>query len=106
MNRVIIGTNAPARKLVTGGLSKPSKMPGYADNLPTHACIVGTKLRAVPGSTCFDCYAHERGRYRFSNVKEALNRRQAAEDCEKARDRWRKLYEQTLAIAVQATAHE
>ena len=32
--------------------------------------------------------------------------RQAAEDCEKARDRWRKLYEQTLAIAVQATGHE
>ena len=78
MNRIIIGSNAAKRKLVTGGLSKPSKMPGYAYNLPTHACIVGTKLRAVPGSTCFDCYAHERGRYRFSNVKEALNRRLAA----------------------------
>ena len=78
MNRIIIGSNAAKRKLVTGGLSKPSKMPGYAYNLPTHACIVGTKLRAVPGSTCFDCYAHERGRYRFSNVKEALNRRLAS----------------------------
>ena len=32
--------------------------------------------------------------------------RQAAEDCEKARDRWRDLYEQTLAIAVQVTDHE
>ena len=53
-------------------------MPGYAYNLPTHACIVGTKLRAVPGSTCFECYAHERGRYRFRNVKEALDRRLAA----------------------------
>ena len=78
MNRVIIGGNAAKRKLITGGLSKPSKMPGYAYNLPTHACIVGTKLRAVPGSTCEFCYAHERGRYRFSNVKEALNRRLAA----------------------------
>ena len=45
MNRIIIGSNAAKRKLVTGGLSKPSKMPGYAYNLPTHACIVGTKLR-------------------------------------------------------------
>ena len=32
--------------------------------------------------------------------------RQAAEDCEKARDRWRDLYEQTLAITVQVTDHE
>ena len=32
--------------------------------------------------------------------------RKAAGDFSKARDKWRKLYEQTLAIAVQATGHE
>ena len=62
-------------KEITGGLSAPSKMPGPAFNLPTTACKVGTKLRDVKGSTCHGCYAHERGRYRFSNVKNALNRR-------------------------------
>ena len=62
-------------KEITGGLSAPAKMPGPAFNLPTTACKVGTKLRDVKGSTCHGCYAHERGRYRFSNVKNALNRR-------------------------------
>ena len=32
--------------------------------------------------------------------------RQAAVSLEEARDRWRKLYEQTLDIAVQVTDHE
>jgi len=62
-------------KEIVGGLSAPSKMPGPAFNLPTTACIVGSKLRDVKDSTCEECYAHERGRYRFSNVKNALNRR-------------------------------
>ena len=67
--------NLKEAKKITGGLSSPSKMPGYAYNLPTWACVVGTKLRDVEGSTCSGCYAHERGRYRFPNVKDALNRR-------------------------------
>tara|TARA_R110000765_G_scaffold43676_1_gene91186 strand:- start:18 stop:629 length:612 start_codon:yes stop_codon:yes gene_type:complete len=62
---------------ITGGLSAPNKMPGPSINLPTTACIVGTRLRDVKGSTCSGCYAHERGRYRFKNVKEAQNRRLA-----------------------------
>ena len=62
-------------KLIVGGLSAPSKMPGPAFNLPTTACIVGTKLRDVKDSTCEGCYAHLRGRYRFPNVQAALNRR-------------------------------
>ena len=33
------------------------------------------KLQAVPGSVCAGCYAMK-GRYRFRNVKEALERRQ------------------------------
>jgi len=62
---------------ITGGLSKPSKMPGYAYNLPAQACITGQRLALVPGSVCAGCYALK-GRYRFTNVKDALRRRLAA----------------------------
>ena len=69
--------NAAKRKLITGGLSKPSKMPGYAYNLPAWECKVGSKLAKVPGSVCHGCYALK-GRYRFPNVKEAMYRRLAS----------------------------
>ena len=61
-------------KEITGGLSKPSKMPGPAYNLPAWACITGRKLAQIPGTVCHGCYALK-GRYRFSNVKSALARR-------------------------------
>ena len=61
-------------KEITGGLSAPSKMPGYAYNLPAWKCITGVKLQAVPRSVCAGCYAMK-GRYRFRNVKDALTRR-------------------------------
>ena len=65
---------------ITGGLSKPSKMPGPAHNLPAQACKTGAKLVKVPGSVCAGCYALK-GRYRFNNVQAALNRRlQALQD--------------------------
>ena len=64
-------------RLITGGLSKPSKMPGPAHNLPAWRCITGVKLQAVKGSVCAGCYAMK-GRYRFKNVREALDRRLAA----------------------------
>ena len=65
---------------ITGGLSKPSKMPGPAYNLPAAACLTGAKLVKIPGSTCSGCYALK-GRYRFGNVQKALNRRlKALED--------------------------
>ena len=59
---------------ITGGLSKPSKMPGPAYNLPATQCITGAKRVKVPGSVCHGCYALK-GRYRFSNVRMALARR-------------------------------
>ena len=72
--------NAGNRKIITGGLSKPSKMPGYAYNLPATECKVGSKLVKIPGSVCHGCYALK-GRYRFKNVQDALNRRlKALED--------------------------
>ncbi len=61
-------------KEITGGLSKPSKMPGPAYNLPAAACQTGAKLALVPGTVCHGCYALK-GRYRFTNVKTALARR-------------------------------
>ena len=62
-----------ARK-ITGGLSKPSKMPGPAYNLPATQCLTGAKLVKIPGSVCAGCYALK-GRYRFTNVRLALARR-------------------------------
>jgi len=62
-----------ARK-ITGGLSKPSKMPGPAYNLPAQACITGAKLAKIPGTVCAGCYALK-GRYNFRNVRLALARR-------------------------------
>ena len=59
---------------ITGGLSKPSKMPGPAYNLPAWQCVTGAKLVQIPGSVCHGCYALK-GRYRFSNVRMALARR-------------------------------
>ena len=65
---------------ITGGLSKPSKMPGQAYNLPAAACITGSKLVKIKGSVCEGCYALK-GRYRFGNVQAALQRRlKAIED--------------------------
>ena len=61
-------------KEITGGLSKPSKMPGFAYSIPAQACNVGSRLRSVQGSICSKCYALK-GRYVFSNVKKALQRR-------------------------------
>ena len=61
-------------KKIVGGLSKPSKMPGPAYNLPAWACKTGSKLRKVKGSPCYGCYAFK-GRYNFSNVQQALRRR-------------------------------
>ena len=61
-------------KEITGGLSAPGKMPEGSYNLPAKACQTGAKLREIPGTPCFGCYAFK-GRYNFPNVKDALTRR-------------------------------
>ena len=66
--------NIPERKKITGGLSRPSKMPGYAYNLPAIHCKTGSKLAAIPGTPCHGCYALK-GRYRFPKVMDAKMRR-------------------------------
>ena len=59
---------------LVGGLSKPSKMPGWAIGLPAKECKTGGKLQAVPGSVCYDCYAMK-GCYVFKVVQDAQYRR-------------------------------
>ena len=65
-------------KEITGGLSKPSKMPGPAYNLPASQCITGAKLVNVPGSTCSGCYALKGNYIRFPAVQKAMERRAAS----------------------------
>ena len=62
-------------KEITGGLSAPGKMPEGSYNLSASMCQTGQKLAKIPGTPCFKCYADDRGRYRFPNVKDALARR-------------------------------
>jgi len=65
-----------ALKLV-GGLSKPSKMPGWAYGIPAKECKTGSKLREIKNSTCHKCYALK-GCYVFKVVQEAQYKRLAA----------------------------
>ena len=61
-------------KEITGSLSKPSKMPGWAYGIPAKECKTGSKLQKVEGSTCYNCYALK-GCYVFKVVQEAQYRR-------------------------------
>lgn len=56
-----------AVKAYVGGLSKPSKMPGYSYGLPAQACRIGSQLAKVEGSVCSGCYALK-GNYTFPSV--------------------------------------
>ena len=53
---------------ITGGLSAPGKMPEGSYNLPAGACQTGAKLREVPDTPCYKCYAFK-GRYNFSQCE-------------------------------------
>lgn len=57
-----------------GGLSTPSKMPGWSYGLPAWECKTGAILRQKAGSVCSKCYALK-GMYSFRHVKEAQVRR-------------------------------
>ena len=47
---------------LVGGLSKPSKMPGWSIGIPAAECKTGNKLKLIPNSVCSGCYA-EKGCY-------------------------------------------
>lgn len=59
---------------LTGGLSNPSKMPGFAYGIPAWECKLGKILRTRAGSVCEKCYALK-GMYVFPAVKKAQIRR-------------------------------
>lgn len=59
---------------IIGGLSKPSKMPGYGYGISAFACKTGSKLREIENSVCSGCYALK-GFYRYPNVETALLKR-------------------------------
>lgn len=59
---------------ICGGLSAPSKMPGYGYSIPAAECKTGAKLRQHAGTICAKCYAHK-GQYTLECVRKALQRR-------------------------------
>ena len=59
---------------LVGGLSKPSKMPGWSIGIPAKECKTGAKLRQIPNSVCEGCYALK-GCYVFKVVQEAQYKR-------------------------------
>ena len=65
-----VNMNIKEAKAIVGGLSNPSKMPGYGYGLSAFDCSVGSKLRLIKNSTCSMCYALK-GRYTFPGVKQA-----------------------------------
>lgn len=68
-----------------GGLSSPSKMPGYAWGISAKRCITGAKLAKVPGTVCNSCYALK-GHYLYPVVHKAHERRLRAFD--RSPNRW------------------
>ena len=59
---------------LVGGLSKPSKMPGWSIGIPAKECKTGAKLRLVENSVCYECYALK-GCYVFKVVQAAQYKR-------------------------------
>jgi hypothetical protein len=59
---------------ICGSLSNPSKMPGHGYALPAYRCRIGSLLQLIPKAICHYCYAL-RGRYLFSRVKAAMEKR-------------------------------
>ena len=58
-------------KAIVGGLSNPSKMPGYGYGLSAFKCMTGSKLRLIKNSTCSMCYALKL-RYIWRPTKKAM----------------------------------
>ena len=58
---------------ITGGFSKPLKMPEWAYHLPAAKCHVGARLQEIRGSVCQRCYTLS-NRYRHPNVLNAIMR--------------------------------
>ena len=62
-------------KKITDSLTRTSKMPGLSYSLPAWACQTGAKLRKIPTSPCFGCYAFKNNYIRYPAIKAAQYRR-------------------------------
>ena len=58
-------------KAITGSMTRTSKMPGLSYSLPAWECQTGAKLRLVPTSPCFGCYALKGNYTRYPAIKAA-----------------------------------
>ena len=56
---------------ITGSMTRTSKMPGLSYSLPAWECQTGAKLRKVPGTPCFGCYAMKGNYIRYPAIKKA-----------------------------------
>jgi hypothetical protein len=63
---------------ITDSFTKTSKMPGLSYSLPAWECQTGAKLRKVPTSPCFGCYALKGNYTRYPAIKAAQYRRLAS----------------------------
>ena len=52
-------------------MTRTSKMPGLSYSLPAWECQTGAKLRLVPGTPCFGCYALKGNYIRYPAIKKA-----------------------------------
>ncbi len=59
---------------IVGGLSTPTKMPCFSYNLPAYACITGSELAKIEGTTCNKCYANK-GWYNMPWVRDKMTYR-------------------------------
>ena len=58
-------------KQITGSMTRTSKMPGLSYSLPAWECKTGSKLRKVPGTPCYNCYALKGNYLRYPDIKKA-----------------------------------
>ena len=56
---------------ITGSMTRTSKMPGLSYSLPAWECQTGAKLRKIPGTPCFGCYALKGNYIRYPAIKKA-----------------------------------
>ena len=56
-------------------MTRTSKMPGLSYSLPAWACQTGAKLRKIPGTPCFGCYALKGNYIRYPAIKKAQYKR-------------------------------
>ena len=58
-------------QVITGSMTRTSKMPGLSYSLPAPECQTGSKLRKIKGTPCYDCYAMKGNYIRYPAIKKA-----------------------------------